>query len=267
MLPGLISNGDTYKPIGSCHDRLTIRDRAVRTSHDDATPAKRYLRHMVRSHVFADRAAAGVALARELQRRVLEPPLIVLALPRGGVAVAYEVARMLRAPLDVMVVRKIGMPGQPELAIGAIASGGILVREPGLEKEFPELAGSFDRLVEQERLELARRERVYRPGAGALELRGKSTILVDDGLATGSTMLAAIRAARNAGATAIIVAAPVASPQAAALVRREADATVILQTPGALFAIGQWYRNFEQLEDAEVCRLLELGRRDSNGAP
>jgi putative phosphoribosyl transferase len=215
----------------------------------------------VRSHIFADRAAAGVVLARELQRRVLEPPLIVLALPRGGVAVAYEVARMLDAPLDVLVVRKIGMPGQPELAIGAIASGGILVREPGMEQEFPELAASFDRLVEEQRLELERRQRVYRPGAGALELSGKSAILVDDGLATGSTMLAAVRAARKAGAATIIVAAPVASPEAAALVRREADATVILQTPPALFAIGQWYRNFEQLEDAEVCRLLELGRR------
>jgi len=222
---------------------------------------------MVRSHIFADRAAAGMALARELQRRLLRPPLIVLALPRGGVAVAYEVARMLHAPLDVLIVRKIGMPGQPELAIGAIASGGILVREPGMEQEFPELAASFERLVEEQRLELERRQRVYCPGAGALELSGKSAILVDDGLATGSTMLAAVRAARKAGAATIIVAAPVASPEAAALVRREADATVILQTPPALLAIGQWYRNFEQLEDAEVCRLLELSRRGFNDGP
>jgi putative phosphoribosyl transferase len=222
---------------------------------------------VARSHIFADRAAAGVALARELQRRLLRPPLIVLALPRGGVAVAYEVAHMLHAPLDVLVVRKIGMPGQPELAIGAIASGGILVHEPGMEQEFPELAASFDRLVEEQRLELERRERVYRPGAGALELGGKSAILVDDGLATGSTMLAAVRAARKAGAATIIVAAPFASPEAAALVRREADATVILQTPPALLAIGQWYRDFEQLEDAEVCRLLDLSRRGYNGGP
>ena len=222
---------------------------------------------MLRSHIFADRAAAGVALARELQRRLLRPPLIVLALPRGGVAVAYEVARMLHAPLDVLIVRKIGMPGQPELAIGAIASGGILVQEPGMEQEFPELAESFDRLVEEQRLELERRQRVYRPGASALELSGKSAILVDDGLATGSTMLAAVRAARAAGAATIIVAAPVASPEAAALIRREADVTVILQIPPALFAIGQWYRDFEQLEDAEVCRLLDLSRRGFNGGP
>lgn len=221
----------------------------------------------MRSHIFVDRAAAGVALARELQRRVLEQPLIVLALPRGGVAVAYEVARMLRAALDVIVVRKIGMPGEPELAIGAIASGDIIVREPGIEKEFTDVAGSFDRLVAEQRLELERRERVYRAGAGALELRGKSAILVDDGLATGCTMLAAVRAARKAGAATVLVAAPVASPEAAALVRREADVAVILQTPAALFAIGQWYCNFEQLEDAEVCRLLDLSRRDCKGGP
>lgn len=218
---------------------------------------------MMRSHIFTDRAAAGVALARELQRRLLRPPLIVLALPRGGVAVGYEVARILHAPLDVLVVRKIGMPGQRELAIGAIASGGVLVHEPGIEKEFPDLAGRFDRLVEEERRELERRERVYRPGGTPLELRGKSVILVDDGLATGSTMLAAIRAARKAGAAAIIAAAPIASPEAARIVGREADTTVLLQTPATLFAIGQWYGDFEQLEDTEVCRLLDLSRRDA----
>lgn len=213
-----------------------------------------------------DRATAGVALARELQGRFLEPPLVVLALPRGGVAVAYEVARQLHAPLDVLVVRKIGMPGQPELAIGAIASGGVLVREPGLAREFPDVAGSFERLVEAERRELERRERVYRPGCKALDLTGKSAVLVDDGLATGSTMLAAIRAARKAGAAAVIAAAPIASPEAARLVAREADAMVILQAPAALIAIGQWYRDFEQLDDGEVCRLLDLSHRDAQGA-
>jgi putative phosphoribosyl transferase len=218
-----------------------------------------------RSQIFSDRAAAGLALARELQRRRLQPPLVVIALPRGGVAVAYEVARVLKAPLDVIVVRKVGMPGQPELAIGAIASGGIVVHEPNLEQEFPDLAGSFDRLAEEQRRELERRERAYRPEAGPLDLRGKSVILVDDGLATGSTMLAAIHAARKADAGAIIVAAPVASVAAAELARREADAAVILETPAALLAIGQWYRNFEQLDDCEVRRLLNLSRRDLDG--
>lgn len=213
------------------------------------------------SQIYADRAAAGLALARELQRRLLRPPLIVLGLPRGGVAVACQVARMLQAPLDVIVVRKIGMPGQPELAIGAIASGGILVRESGLEHEFPELAAGFGQLVQEQRQELERRERIYRPGAGPLELTGKTAILVDDGLATGSTMLAALRAAREARAASIIVTAPVASREAATLVRREADATVILQTPRTLWAVGQWYRNFQQVEDQEVCRLLDLSRQ------
>ena len=217
-------------------------------------------------HIFVDRATAGVALARELQSRLLEPPLVVLALPRGGVAVGYEVARTLHAPLDVLVVRKIGMPGQPELAIGAIASGGVLVREPGLTQEFPDLAGGFERLVEAERRELERRERVYRPGGTALDLTGKSAILVDDGLATGSTMLAAIRAARKAGAAAVIAAAPIASPEAARLVGREADITVILQAPPALIAIGRWYQDFEQLDDGEVCRLLDLSRQDEQGS-
>lgn len=216
----------------------------------------------LRPHVFKNRSAAGVALAQELQGRRLHPPVLVLGLPRGGVPVAYEVARLLNAPLDVMLVRKIGMPGQPELAIGAIASGDVVVHEPLLLQEIPSLAAVFDRLVDDQRRELQRRERVYRPGLAPLALKGKTVILVDDGLATGSTMLAAIRAARKAGAAGIVVGAPVASPEAARLVGDEADDVVILETPAAMFAIGAWYGHFEQLEDAEVCRLLELNRTD-----
>ena len=211
--------------------------------------------------IFEDRAAAGVALARELQRRTLRQPVLVLGLPRGGVAVAYEVARMLHAPLDVMLVRKIGMPGQPELAIGAIAAGGIVVHEPRMKEAFPDSDPTFNRLAEGQRVELERRERVYRAGLGPLDMNGKNVILVDDGLATGSTMLAAIRAAHRAAAATIIVAAPVASRDSAKLIRAEADATVILEIPTAFLAIGEWYRNFEQLDDAEVCRLLELSRQ------
>lgn len=214
----------------------------------------------VRPRIFADRTAAGIALARELQKDLLPPPLIVLGLPRGGVPVAYEVARILQAPLDVLLVRKIGLPGQPELAMGAVASGGIVVHEGGIEKSFPDLALGFDQLAAAQRTELERRERLYRRGLSSLELTGKTAILVDDGLATGSTMLAAIRAARKAGAGKIVAAAPVASSEAAGLVRAEADATVLLETPPALFAIGQWYRDFEQLDDAQVCRLLDLSR-------
>lgn len=217
--------------------------------------------------MFVDRSAAGIVLARELQRRLLQPPVLVLGLPRGGVAVGYEVARILHAPLDVMVVRKVGHPEQPELAIGAIASGGVVVHETSLGKEFPDLVSNFDRLANEQRRELERRERVYRQGLPALDLRGKTVILADDGLATGSTMLAAVRAARKARAASIIVAAPVASREAVALVREEADATVILQTPPALLAIGVWYQHFEQLDDAEVCRLLELSRRGADALP
>jgi len=213
------------------------------------------------SRVFTNRAVAGAALAREMQRRNLPPPVLVLGLPRGGVPVAYEVARALDAPLDVMLVRKVGMPGQPELAIGAVASGDIVVHEPTIEQEVPGLAEAFDRVAAVERRELLRRERVYRAGLESLVLEAKTVVLVDDGLATGSTMLAAVRAARAGGAAAVIVAAPVASPQAAQLLAPEVDELVILQIPAMLFAIGEWYESFEQLEDDEVCRLLEQHRR------
>ncbi len=209
---------------------------------------------MTSERIFHDRATAGVALGRELRQRLLRPPLLVLGLPRGGVPVAYEVAQMLKAPLDVMLVRKIGMPGWPELAIGAVAPGNILVHKPPLEKEIP--AETFERLAGEQRRELERRERIYRGGRPPLELEGKTVILVDDGLATGSTMLAAIRAVRKARAAAIVVATPVASREGLDLVRAEADSVVILQTPEVLFAIGEWYQHFEQLEDEQVTRLL-----------
>ena len=221
------------------------------------------------ARIFADRAAAGAALAGEMQQRPLRAPVLVLALPRGGVPVAYEVARVLDAPLDVMLVRKVGMPGQPELAIGAVASGDIVVRDPTIEQEVPGIAEAFDRIAAGERRELLRREQVYRAGLEPLALEGKTVVLVDDGLATGSTMLAAVRAARAGRAATIVVAAPVASPQAVDLLAPEADAIVILQIPALLFAIGEWYERFEQLEDDEVCRLLEQHRRSrrESGAP
>ena len=216
--------------------------------------------------VFADRIAAGAALAREMQQRRLRAPVLVLALPRGGVPVASEVAAALDAPLDVLLVRKVGMPGQPELAIGAVASGDIVVRDRTIEREIPGMAEAFERIAAEERRELVRREQVYRAGLAPLVLTGKTVVLVDDGLATGSTMLAAVRAARAGGAAAIVVASPVASPQAAQLLAAEADQLVILQTPAMLFAIGEWYERFEQLADDEVCRLLELHRRSRTGS-
>ena len=207
--------------------------------------------------MFADRAVAGRELGRVLVKRKLEPPLLVLGLPRGGVPVAYEVARALHAPLDVMIVRKIGMPGQPELAIGAIASGNITVRGRGSDLDLP-----FEQVARRERAELERRERSYRADRAPLQLQGKTVVLVDDGLATGATMIAAVRAARQAGAMRIVVAAPVASDEATQLLAQEADELVILETPPDLFAIGQWYENFTQVEDAEVCALLERVRHE-----
>ncbi len=208
------------------------------------------------ARVFADRAAAGAALAQALRRLSLAPPVLVLGLPRGGVAVAHEVAAALGAPLDVLIVRKIALPYNPELAIGAAASGGIVIWE---EQIGPSSGAALEPLRAAALQEIDRRERRYRPGRAPLDLQGKTVLLVDDGLATGATMLAAVRAARQAGAGKIIAAVPVGSPEAAARVRREADQLVILQTPPELFAVGQWYERFEQLEDADVCRLLELG--------
>lgn len=207
---------------------------------------------------FASRIAAGAALARELAARPLRLPIVVLGLARGGVPVAFEVARVLHAPLDVMVVRKIGMPGQPELAMGAIAAGGVVVHEPNLSATIGSYREVFDRVAEVERQELVRREHVYRAGLGALDLRHQTVILVDDGLATGCTMLAAVRAARQAGAAKVVVAAPVGAQEAADLVSGEADEVVILVIPTSLCSISEWYHRFEQVEDDEVCRLLAL---------
>jgi putative phosphoribosyl transferase len=166
---------------------------------------------------YVDRTEAGRELAHAVAKRKLARPVTVLALPRGGVPVAYEIARVLRAPLDVMVVRKIGLPGQPELAIGAIAVGDIIVREPDTQYRYAGLDLPFAALARQERAELERRERKYREGLPALDVRGHTVVLVDDGLATGATMIAAVRATRKAGATSIVVAAPVASDEASAL--------------------------------------------------
>jgi predicted phosphoribosyltransferase len=220
-----------------------------------------------RAHTFVDRAAAGRALGRQLQKLRLKQPLRVLALPRGGVPVAFEVARTLDGSLDVIPVRKVGMPGQPELAIGAIASGNVVIREAQLQKEIADFDTVFAQAMEPEVRELARREQAYRPGLPPLDLRSETVVLVDDGLATGSTMLAALRAARKAGAARVVVAAPVASHEAMQLLADEADDVVILQAPALLWSIGGWYEDFEQLDDAEVMRLLDLSHREEMQLP
>jgi putative phosphoribosyl transferase len=210
------------------------------------------------TRIFPDRTVAGRELGAALAQRKFATPPVVLGLPRGGVPVAFEVATALHAPLDVMVVRKVGMPGQPELAVGAIASGNIVVRDPDTLRYMPDGGAGFDALAARERIELERRERAFRGGRPPLDLNGKTVILVDDGIATGSTMLAAVRAARQAGAAAVIAAAPVSSHEAAALLGAEADEVLFLMVPPALYAIGQWYEVFDQTPDAEVCRLLAL---------
>lgn len=170
--------------------------------------------------------------------------------------VAYEVAHLLQAPLDVMPVRKIGMPEQPEVAIGALASGGVLVHEPRFEATTRAFRSQFEDLADLQRRELTRREQLFRSGLPPLDLAGKTVILVDDGLATGSTMLAAIRAARGAGARSVVAAAPVASADAVELIEPEADQVSMLTVPMRLYAVGEFYEDFDQVADATVLELL-----------
>jgi putative phosphoribosyl transferase len=212
------------------------------------------------SRPFANRREAGRQLAVAVTRLRLQGPLVVLGLPRGGVPVAFEVARALGAPLDVMLVRKVGMPGQPELAIGAVAAGEVTVRQAAGGSEFGPDAQQFAALARRERHELERREHLYRGGLAPLDLSGRTAVLVDDGLATGATMLAAIRAARQAGAASVVAALPVGSEAAAARIRSECDELVILEIPAFMYAVGEWYTDFSQVEDPEVCRLLQQAR-------
>jgi putative phosphoribosyl transferase len=209
---------------------------------------------------FSDRLAAGERLAHAVRRLNLSPPLVVLALPRGGVPAGFEVARALGAPLDVLLVRKIGMPGQPELAIGAIATGDVIVHEPaGGSADSPD-AATFAKLVLEQRAQLREHESLFRGGLAPLELRGKTAVLVDDGIATGATMLAAVRAARRAGASRVIAAAPVAADEAADLLGHEADRLAILKIPRLMQAVAEWYVDFSQVSDAQVQELLRRSR-------
>jgi predicted phosphoribosyltransferase len=206
---------------------------------------------------FTDRHEAGIELASRLREYGGRPDLIVLALPRGGVPIGYEVARALRAPLDVFVVRKIGMPGHPEFAVGAIASGGVQVLSEGILQDYGIPQHAIEDLIRREQIELERREREYRQGRPQPDLRGRTVILVDDGLATGSTMRAAVQAVREKRPARIIVAVPVGAPDTCDAFRAVADATICARTPEPFAAVGQWYRDFEQTTDEDVRRLLQ----------
>jgi predicted phosphoribosyltransferase len=204
---------------------------------------------------YSNRAAAGHALGVLLSAYRGRDEVIVLGLPRGGVPVAFEVARILEVPLDVLVVRKLGAPGAPEFALGAIASGGIaVINEEAMElfRDSPEVRTEIAR----QRAELWRREALYRGDRTPLQLAGRTAILVDDGAATGASMRAAIRAVRELGAEKVVVALPVASVSACLLLHEEADEVVCGITPGCFQSVGEWYVDFRQTDDDEVRQLL-----------
>jgi putative phosphoribosyl transferase len=203
---------------------------------------------------YRDRRQAGRVLARRLEHLRGHPRLLVLALPRGGVPIGYEIALALGAPLDVMGVRKLGLPGHEEYAVGAIAAGGVRVMNPS--ESMPIAARELDAVVAREQAELARRESLYRDGRPPLELAERTVILADDGLATGSTMSAAIAAARPQQARRIIVAVPVGATDTCERLRGEADEVVCAATPQPLRAVGLWYQDFAQVGDDEVRELL-----------
>lgn len=205
---------------------------------------------------FADRRAAGQALADALAAYANRTEVVVIGLPRGGVPVAVEVAHALRAPLDILVVRKLGAPMQPELALGAIASGGFRVIDEALIRTLGVQPGELAAVEDAERAELARREAMYRSERAPLLLAGRTVLLVDDGLATGATMRVAIQAARAAQAARVVVAVPVAPPETLARLQREADAVVCLHAPARFMGVGAWYAQFPQLADEDVRSLL-----------
>lgn len=211
---------------------------------------------------YANRLEAAQVLAQELEHYAGCPDLTVLALPRGGVPVAYEVAQRLRANLDLMIVRKLGMPGQRELAIGAIASGGVRVLNPEFAVYVPRPV--IDQIAQREREELERRERLYRGARPPLDVRGHTVILIDDGLATGATMRAATAATRQLGPRAVVIAVPVASREAITMLQYEADDVVCPITPEPFYAIGLWYRDFHQVSDEEVIALLQRAWMESD---
>jgi putative phosphoribosyl transferase len=206
---------------------------------------------------FRNRREAGQIVAKELTDYANQPDVLVLALPRGGVPVGFEVAQAIGAPLDVFVVRKLGVPGHEELAMGAIASGGVRVLNSSVIESFGISEKELNAAAEEEGRELDRRERDYRKGRPSPEVRGRTVILVDDGIATGSTVRAAIGALRKLGAGKIVVATPTIARATADEMSAEVDELVAVTTPSDFAAVGQWYEDFSQTGDEEVRQLLE----------
>ena len=206
--------------------------------------------------LYRDRSEAGRLLAARMTKHANRNDVIVLALPRGGVPVAYEVAHAIHAPLDVFIVRKLGVPGHEELAMGAVASGGVQVINEQVVQQLSLSQEQIDQAAARELREIERREQSYRGDRPHPELQGKVVILIDDGLATGATMLAAVRAVRLQDPSRIVVAVPVASAETCEMIRPEVEEIVCVATPEPFYAVGLWYEDFSQTTDEEVHDLL-----------
>ena len=206
--------------------------------------------------LFRDRREAGRLLAAKLAAYANRPEVLVLALPRGGVPVAYEVAQALKAPLDVFIVRKLGVPGHEELAMGAVASGGVRVLNDAIVNALRIPDSVIDQVAAKELQELSRREHLYRGNRPAPEVRGRTVILVDDGLATGATMHAAIKALQQQKPVRIVVAVPTAAPETCEELKAEVDDVICAVTPRPFYGVGLWYQDFSQTTDEEVRNLL-----------
>ena len=211
---------------------------------------------------FANRIQAGELLARRLTAYAGRSDVLVLALPRGGVPVGFSIAKKLEVPLDVLLVRKIGLPGREEYAMGAIASGGVCILQAEILSALDIPAQVIEAVAQRELREIERREKIYRAGRHPLQLREHVVIIADDGLATGSTMQVAVHVVREANPARLIVAVPVAAPDAYEKLKSEADEIICLSTPEPFHAVGLWYENFEQTSDDEVKKLLKEIERE-----
>jgi len=217
--------------------------------------------------IFRNRAEAGQRLASHLVKYANRDDVVVLGVPRGGVPIAFEVATALNLPLDIFVLRKLGVPGHEELAFGAIGSGGVRV----LDREIVKAVGLSDTVIEMvtqaERSELARREQIYRGGRPPLDVRGKTVILVDDGIATGSSLRAGVRALREMRPAAIVIAAPVAPQSAVNRLKHDVDDVICAAIPEKFYGVGQFYEDFSQVSDEEVIELLDSASRQHDEPP